>query len=122
MVCVHCSGRHTATSKYCSELDRQKLIKIFVAEESIFYSEASKMHPSIGKSYTNAAPCTLSNPNAQKSLLHTIFLKPHQSTPSPNKEYDKASHQELFSGNFLLIPMAALFQSQALLRVTLNNT
>ncbi|GBP41034.1 hypothetical protein EVAR_82994_1 [Eumeta japonica] len=40
--CFHCLGRHTATSKLCRELDRQNHIKIYMAEEYISYSEASK--------------------------------------------------------------------------------
>ncbi|GBP61812.1 hypothetical protein EVAR_88736_1 [Eumeta japonica] len=67
--CLHCLGRHTTTRKLCPELDRQKRIKISMAEESISYSETSKKHPAIGKSYVNATASSLSNPSAQKSKL-----------------------------------------------------
>ncbi|GBP60814.1 hypothetical protein EVAR_85075_1 [Eumeta japonica] len=63
--CLHCLGQHTTISKLCSELDRQKRIKISMAKDSIFYSETSKKHSSMCKSYANAAASFFSNPSTQ---------------------------------------------------------
>ncbi|GBP24307.1 hypothetical protein EVAR_9405_1 [Eumeta japonica] len=110
--CLHCLGRYIATSKFYQELNRQKRIKISMAEESISYSETSKEHPSIDKSHANAAAFSLSNHSAQKSQLSnstssnrkTIFLKPHHSALRPNKGYNKASHQEIIFSGFSSSP------------------
>ncbi|GBP55461.1 hypothetical protein EVAR_42637_1 [Eumeta japonica] len=54
--CLHYSDLHTATSKYCSELDRQKSFKISMAEDSIFYSERFSPPALIGPPTTDGSP------------------------------------------------------------------
>ncbi|KAL0895859.1 hypothetical protein ABMA27_011882 [Loxostege sticticalis] len=81
--CCLCTGYHYATSKSCPEFLRQKNIKTSMANNSMSYAEASKVHPPISKSY---ADTLISKPdkqlvsekstNSSVSYKKTVFLKP----------------------------------------------
>ncbi|GBP62280.1 hypothetical protein EVAR_8619_1 [Eumeta japonica] len=124
--CLHCLCRHIATSKLCPEVDRQKRNKISMAEESIFYSKASKQYLSTGKSYTNAASSSLSDPSDQELQLPNSLSSNRKTITFSQllgltNDTIKLLIRRLYAVDFLLVPMAALFQPQALLRITLNK-
>jgi hypothetical protein len=103
VTCCLCSGMHFAISKYCPEFERQKCIKLSMAQNCVSYAEASKMHPPVSKPYADvvATPPTLSptkTHNVQQSESHsykkTVFLKP-RSIPKTQQGYDKFTHNVL---------------------------
>lgn len=104
--CCSCSGCHYAINKSCPELERQKRIKMTMAQSCLSYLEASKLHPPIAKSYAEvllSEPKTLVSESVSpiiphtttsKSTKKTVFLKPH----IPVKQvggYDKTAHNSL---------------------------
>lgn len=105
-VCCLCSGFHYATSKCCPEFSRQKKIKLSMAESSISYVEALKLHPPVGRSYADVLstvkPTTVDSlplPNhpltpTRTSYKKTVQLKPRTPYNTP-RGYDRVAHHEL---------------------------
>lgn len=112
-VCILCSGSHFATDKKCPEYARQKAIKETMAKKSISYSEASKVHPPISKSYADvvasassahsgpnisySSPYNLTSPTktSTQSFRKTVFMKPKARPKNVSKGYDQKTHAEL---------------------------
>ncbi|KAJ8722530.1 hypothetical protein PYW07_003710 [Mythimna separata] len=105
--CCLCSGVHFAINKSCPEFCRQKLIKTYMAQSSVSYAEAAKVHPPVTKSYANALLSSPSknfanippvpSPNntpAPSSYKKTVFLKPH-SPPKSIQGYNKEAHNAI---------------------------
>lgn len=105
--CCLCSGFHFATSKSCPEFARQKNIKMSMAQNSISYPEASKLHPPVTRSYADAlissqfnstsenqAKSIISVASPSKSYRKTVFLKP-RTPPRQTGGYDKEAHNSL---------------------------
>ncbi|XP_072948518.1 uncharacterized protein [Epargyreus clarus] len=110
-LCCSCTGAHFATDKSCPEFVRQKQIKLTMAQSCISYAEASKLHPPIPKSYSDALKTPqqqyviqdsnkLSHANHstvqqnRSSYKKTVFLKP-RSPPKQQKGYDQVTHQSM---------------------------
>lgn len=109
--CINCYGDHLATSKDCPEYNRQRAIKVLMAEQAISYPEADKKLPKIsrGINYANAVKVTAPRQSAQSEYSSpprprtiqpththkkTVFLKPKARAPlSPG--YDTHTHQAL---------------------------
>ncbi|KAG6454161.1 hypothetical protein O3G_MSEX008519 [Manduca sexta] len=106
-----CGGQHFGISKSCPEATRQSNIKIYMAQNCVSYSEESKIHPPVVKSYADTLkfteapslnagtedfkhPFTPSPHN--KSYKKTVFQKPRP-PPKPGKGYESAAHQALVS-------------------------
>ncbi|CAG4987138.1 unnamed protein product [Parnassius apollo] len=112
-VCILCSGSHFATDKKCPEYARQKAIKETMARNSISYSEASKIHPPVSKSYadviasaslapsgrtiTYSSPYNSTSPSKShtQSYRKTVFSKPKARPRNTSKGYDQKAHAEL---------------------------
>lgn len=110
--CCMCSGYHFATSKSCPEFSRQKQIKTYMAQNSVSYAEALKVHPPVSRTYAETLLSSPSNNFSSKPALpsfnripnnidspttshkKTTFLKP-RSPPRPSYGYDKNSHNAL---------------------------
>lgn len=105
--CCLCSGFHFATNKTCPEYNRQKQIKISMAENSISYIEACKLHPSVSRLYSDVLAALPSKPvqngntlvpgaplNRTISYKKTVFSKP-KPPPKLNKGYDRDAHEAL---------------------------
>lgn len=105
--CCLCSGFHFATNKACPEYSRQKNIKVTMAQNSISYSEASKLHPSVSRSYAdvvissqhhsnteNSSKNIISVSSPSKSHRKTVFLKPRP-PPTHSGGYDRQAHTAL---------------------------
>lgn len=108
--CFLCGGFHFAISKSCQELERQKRIKVYMAQNSVSYAEALKLHPPPSKSYADmltstsnknstqydksasSHPSSPSSPN--KSYKKTIFIQP-KSPPKFTRGYDRDAHQSI---------------------------
>lgn len=106
VICCLCSGSHFATSRKCPEFFRQKSIKESMAKSCLSYAEALKLHPPVGRSYSDVLSTPISPPishikvsnpkseNVNKSYKKTVFLKPK--TPVQlSKGFDKIAHAKL---------------------------
>lgn len=102
ITCCLCSGSHTAISKSCPELKRQRSIKIHMAQNCVSYAEASKHFPSVSKSFSevlmtphvdNVVPSSTSH---NRSYKKTVFLKP-KANSLKSKGYDKETHNSIIS-------------------------
>lgn len=103
VTCCLCSGHHFAISKYCPEFERQKRIKLSMAQSCISYPEASKLHSPVSKPY---ADVVASSPSVSRSQVNysqqsdshsykkTVFLKP-RGIPKTQQGYDKYTHNDL---------------------------
>ena len=104
--CISCRGCHFATNrKVCPEFSRQTSIKTAMAEKAISYSEASKLHAPVSRSFADVAKASPSSrpvgssqsrvqvPNSYKK---TVTLKPRV-PPQLGRGYDRASHLALIS-------------------------
>lgn len=85
-LCINCQGNHFAIDKSCPEYSRQNAIKSTMVEQTISYSEASKIHLPVKKSFADVA----------RSYKKTIFKKP-RSPPSPGFGYDKVAHNNIIA-------------------------
>lgn len=104
--CCLCSGSHVATNRVCPEFKRQKDIKVYMAQNCVSYPEASKLHPSVSKSYADvlltSQPKYIQNSNLplsssnSTSYKKTVFLKPRTPTKT-NKGYNKIEHNNILS-------------------------
>ncbi|XP_072935944.1 uncharacterized protein [Epargyreus clarus] len=104
--CCSCSGPHFAINKCCPEFERQKRIKLTMAQSCMSYLEASKIHPPISRSYAEvllSEPNTLHSESILSTVPHsstntstkkTIFLKP-RAPPKQVRGYDKLAHNSL---------------------------
>lgn len=105
--CCLCSGCHFATYKSCPEFSRQKSIKTYMAQSSVSYAEASKVHPPVSKSYADtllSSPSknfsdtpSIFSPNrmpVSSSYKKTVFLKP-RSPPKSVQGYNKEAHNAI---------------------------
>lgn len=105
--CCLCSGLHFAINKRCPEFERQKNIKLTMAQSAISYAEASKLHPSVTKPYADVvmasppsfqtvinSPSHTQTHTASQSYKKTVFLKP-RNIPKPQKGYDSQAHHNL---------------------------
>lgn len=105
--CCMCSGYHFASNKSCPEFDRQKKIKTYMAQNSVSYAEAMKVHPPVGRTYAETLlsspsknfsnkPVVISNriPNTTTSYKKTIFMKP-RSPPKTTQGYDIEAHKNI---------------------------
>lgn len=110
--CCNCKGHHYATDKKCPEFERQKSIKISMAQNCISYPEASKLHPTVSNSYANVVKhslntqpenCSTSSQNVTKSYRKTVYSKPH-SLPKFSKGYDRFAHNNLIRENAIPEP------------------
>lgn len=118
VVCCLCSGSHFATSKKCPEFSRQKSIKETMAKSCISYSEALKLHPPVGKSYSDvlssqpqkssSSHLNIGNLNSintenKTSYKKTVFL--NKKVPSkPQHGYDKHAHSMLIKDYNMELP------------------
>lgn len=103
--CCLCSGCHYATNKSCPEFIRQKSIKLSMAENCLSYAEASKLHPSVGKSYadilSSTKTLTANNPIVYNPQPHSstsykkVFVSKSRPAYSAPKGYDRVTHQQL---------------------------
>lgn len=119
--CLHCSGKHFATSKNCPELARQKSIKSVMATNAVSYEEAASQFPRVSRSYSEIAQelfspsqdlfypsqdimlspspsynLTSNIPKGQKPHFKTVLSSPRSRAPL-GKSYDTASHREIVS-------------------------
>lgn len=63
LTCLYCCGPHKAMDPSCSELARQKSIKIVMSTENITYSEATLRFRPFRKSFADSArPRTAQSP------------------------------------------------------------
>lgn len=101
--CCLCSGYHYATDKACPEFCRQKNIKISMAQNSISYLEAIKLHPAVSKSFADVLRNSQSKQDettaarispTSSSHKKTVFLKPRV-PPKSSGGYDRAAHSSL---------------------------
>lgn len=105
--CCLCSGLHFASSKKCPEYVRQTNIKVTMAENSLSYIEASKLHPPISKSFADIVSSlpTKSLPGGNTvlpgsppprtiSYKKTVFTKP-RTPPQHSKGFDHVAHESL---------------------------
>ncbi|CAF4947156.1 unnamed protein product [Pieris macdunnoughi] len=97
----------------CPEYAWQKAIKETMARNSKSYSEASKIHQLVSKSYadivasdssapfgpniTYSSPYNLTSPSKTpiQSLRKTVFMKPKARPRNSSKGYDQKAHAEL---------------------------
>lgn len=89
--CVLCLGSHAATSKSCPEAVRQNNIKKSMAADCLSYAEASKMYPSVKKSF---ADVTSSSAEVHKHYRKTVTIN-SRPPPPPRFGYDRAAHAAL---------------------------
>lgn len=105
--CCLCNGSHHATSKTCPEYNRQKNIKISMAQNCISYAEASKLHPPISRSFANVTSTptnllshnthtSLSSSNMSHSYKKTVLIKP-RSPPKKDNGYDRVAHNQIIN-------------------------
>ncbi|GFG29647.1 hypothetical protein Cfor_12613, partial [Coptotermes formosanus] len=87
--CAHCLGRHFATNRSCPEQERQRSIKVVMAQQSISYVEACAQFPTVSRPYSEIA-----QPN--HSSVRTIYTTPRPRAPL-GKSYDKVAHRDLVS-------------------------
>ncbi|XP_073946186.1 uncharacterized protein [Choristoneura fumiferana] len=108
--CFLCTGHHFAISKQCPEFERQKNIKLSMAQSCLSYAEASKLHHPVSKPYADVLlsppphqinQSQIKQPNHQTntptssySYKKTVFLKPRDK-PKYQKGYDKSAHNDL---------------------------
>lgn len=104
--CCLCTGNHFAINKRCPEFERQKSIKLSMAQSCLSYAEASKLHHPVSKPYADvvSSPPPLTQPQfshpkhqanpSSYSYRKTVFLKPRD-TPKSQKGYDKSAHNDL---------------------------
>ncbi|XP_045504086.1 uncharacterized protein LOC123700795 [Colias croceus] len=101
--CIMCSGLHFANNKNCPEYNRQKLIKLTMAQKNLSYGEALKLHPQVKKPYAEVLNTStlqgspkhsLQNTNINTSHKKTVFKKP-RSPPKSSQGYDRAAHEAL---------------------------
>lgn len=142
--CLHCSGRHFATSKLCPELERQRSIKAVMAQNSISYEEAASQFPQVSRSYAEVTKEILSNISShQPSQTYTSsgmpqsqptrsYIKNVYATPRPRaplgKSYDRAAHKDIVAdpssampnGCALGQPLNTVPQNENMLETLLN--
>lgn len=106
--CLHCSGRHFASSKRCPERDRQIEIKKTMARNSISYEEASRSHAKSIRPFSevaqhniapshNSQPLQIRRPSVpptSSSYRKTVPLLPRPRTPL-GKSYDRSAHHAI---------------------------
>lgn len=110
--CLHCSGRHFSTSKNCPEQERQKSIKMVMAQNSISYEEASRQFPKTTRSFAEIAQEDVANPIPFNSLRKPVsagpshlpprsYVKTVYATSKPkaplDKSYDRTAHREIIT-------------------------
>ena len=100
--CCMCGGSHFATNKSCPEYNRQKQIKITMAQNCMSYPEASKMHHPVSRPYSDVlasnVPRFISSESDKKttpvSYKKTVYREPRR-TPKVNHGYNQLEHREL---------------------------
>lgn len=93
-ICINCSGAHTAVSRACPELTRQKNIKHKMATDNISYFQASKLFSPAKKSFaemtSSSAPFqTTTFLNSTSSSHRETILKPVKPNPKYSPYLDK---------------------------------
>lgn len=118
--CLHCSGKHFATSKCCPELERQKSIKSVMAQNNISYEEAACQFPKVSRSYSEVTKEMFSNPvpfqepqnsyppgssqsQPTRSYVKNVYASPRPKAPI-SKSYDKAVHREIIANPSYSMP------------------
>lgn len=105
--CCQCSGQHMANSKSCPELKRQKEIKLYMSQNCVSYQEASKIFPTLHKSFAEVLSSpqrklSFQNVNSnsttsyypQKSYKKTVISKSSRPIKVGNG-YDKTAHDNI---------------------------
>lgn len=92
--CCLCSGNHMANSKACPEFNRQKSIKLHMAEKCVSYAEANKEIPTSHKSYSEVSKVVNISQNPNKSYKKTFISRPRDPI-KPNIGYDKIAHKNI---------------------------
>lgn len=118
--CLHCSGKHFATSKLCPELERQKSIKAVMAQNNISYEDAACQFPKVSRSYSevtkemfstphpsqvyqNTFPEGSSQPHPTRSYIKNVYASPRPKAPL-GKSYDMAAHREIVANPSYSMP------------------
>lgn len=134
--CCSCGGSHFATNKKCPEFERQRAIKLSMAQSCISYAEASKIHPQVTRLFsevvsskpistpfmaTNNDLSFVNNPSSSTSYKKTVYLKP-KSPPTIAKGYDRKAHNEIIQEHVESSPNGGVIKHRENITISEQST